>query len=138
NTEMFRFCQELIAFRRAQPAVRRATFLTGSPLKPGELPDVSWYSPSGRPMDWGKPSQSLICIFGTAGLETPAARPIMLILHPGPESAEFVIPAEVRHLPWKLFINTSAAMPNDIFPGGNGPALPAEGKIELIHHTMVC
>src|SRR3972149_1138427 len=43
NSEMLRFTQALIAFRRKQPNVRRPMFLTGTAEKPGHLPDVSWY-----------------------------------------------------------------------------------------------
>src|SRR4029079_19062084 len=41
NAEMFRFVQALIAFRRAQPNVRRGALLTGKALKANQLPDVS-------------------------------------------------------------------------------------------------
>ena len=52
NAEMLRFVQALIAFRRRQPNVRRGSFLTGKATKPGQLPDVSWYAPDGKPVDW--------------------------------------------------------------------------------------
>lgn len=109
NSEMLRFCEAVIAFRKAQPTVRRATFLTGKPHKAGDLPDVSWYSPGGDAMDWSHATQSLICVFSTTGLETPIARNVMLLLHPGPSEQKFQIPSELRRLPWKLFFDTSAA-----------------------------
>jgi len=138
NAEMLRFCQELIGFRKAQPSVRRPTFLTGKPAAPGELPDVSWYSPGGSPMDWHKASQSFICIYGTTGIETPAARPVMLLMHPGPDTIRFIVPPEIRRFPWKTFIDTSAEAPEDIYPGAVGPPLPANGELDLIHHTLMC
>ena len=44
-----RFCQALIAFRKAEPTVRQTNFLRGQPRRPGGLPDVSWFAPAGQP-----------------------------------------------------------------------------------------
>src|SRR5439155_24624850 len=43
NETLVRYCKALIEFRRTQPAVRRAEFLSGEPRYPGALPDVSWF-----------------------------------------------------------------------------------------------
>jgi glycogen operon protein len=138
NAEMLRFCQAVIAFRKAQPTVRRETFLTGQPHNPGELPDVSWFSPDGSPMNWGHATQSLICVFGTTGLETPAARNVMFLLHPGGSTQKFVIPAELRKLPWRTFIDTGEESPRDVYPNADGPPLAAKGELQLIHHSLRC
>ena len=87
NTEMFRFVQSLIAFRRRQPNVRRGSFLTGKAVKPNQLPDVSWYGPDGKPIDWNANGPSLTSIFGTAGLTDPAARAVMFMLHAADRTA---------------------------------------------------
>ncbi len=138
NAEMLRFCEALIAFRKDQPNVRRPSFLTGAPTENGDLPDVTWFSPNGKPMDWSQSRKSIVCVLGTTGLDDPAARPVMLLLHAGETTQEFVIPAEIRSLPWKQFIDTSAASPADIYPQCDGPALPSKGRLRLVHHTLVC
>ncbi len=138
NVEMLRFTQALVAFRLSQPTVRRATFLTGAPAANGELPDVSWYLPDGQPMTWEQPSQSFLCIFGTAGLEDPAARPLMLLMHAGSSTQEYLMPPGVQSLDWQQFINTAAPSPQDIFPNLDGPRLPHNGKLALKHHTLMC
>jgi isoamylase len=138
NEEMLRFCQAVLAFRKSQPTVRRETFLTGHPHNPGELPDVSWYSPDGLPMDWSRATQSFICVFGTTGLETPAAKHVMLLLHPGHTTQKFVIPAELRKLPWKTFIDTGSESPRDAYPNADGPALPAKGELQMLNHSLQC
>ncbi|HEX6961533.1 MAG TPA: glycogen debranching protein GlgX [Lacipirellula sp.] len=136
NAEMLRFTQELIQFRKKQPNVRRATFLTGQAVAPGQLPDVSWFGANGLGVDWSGPHKSLLCVLGTAGLDDPAARYIMLMLHAGGDSQEFVVPAAARRLPWRLFVDTAAESPGDIYPAANGPAIPAGGKVKLVHHSM--
>jgi isoamylase len=138
NEEMLRFCQAIIAFRKAQPTVRRETFLTGQPHKPGDLPDVSWYSPDGISMDWSRTTQSLICVFGTTGLETPAEKHDMLLMHPGTATQKFVIPTELRKLPWRMFVDTGAEAPRDVYPNADGPALPPKGELQLVHHSLQC
>ena len=138
NAEMLRFFQAVIAFRNSQPSVRRETFLTGKPHRPSDLPDVSWYSPDGNTMDWNRATQSLICLFGTTGLDNPAARAVMLFLHPGQTSQKFVIPSELQKLPWKQFIDTSAESPRDIYPNADGPPLPAKSELVLVHHCLQC
>ena len=61
HADLWRFCQNLIHFRRRQPTVRRQEFLTGRVSQPGGLPDVSWYAADGGPVDWTGPS-ALICL----------------------------------------------------------------------------
>ena len=138
HAEHLRFVQSLIEFRKTQPTVRRDSFLTGSPAVNGELADVSWFNPNGQPMDWEKPTQGMICVFGTAGLDDPAARPVMLLLHSGQDTQEFVIPEALRSMPWRQFIDTAAPMPKDIHPEIDGPKLPATNKLSLVHHTLMC
>jgi glycogen operon protein len=136
NAEMLRFTQELIRFRKNQPNVRRAAFLTGQAIGPGQLPDVSWFGADGLGVDWSGPHKSLVCILGTAGLDDPSARYIMLMLHAGGDSQEFAVPAPARRLPWRLFVDTAAESPADIHPAANGPAIPAGGRMRLVHHSM--
>jgi glycogen operon protein len=136
NAEMFRFIQALIAFRKGQPNVRRDAFLTGRPPADGQLPDVSWFGPDGHAVNWTAPSRSLTCALGTAGLDDPAARYLLILLHAGSESQEFVIPANIRRLPWRLLLDTAGEAPADIFPDANGPPLPPGARTKLPHHSM--
>ena len=138
NAEMLRFTQTLIAFRKNQPNVRRPTFLTGRPGEAGELADVSWYSPTGAPMNWTDQTKSIMCVFGTAGIDDPAARPVMILLHAGHASQEFVIPSHLQSFKWKQFVDTSAEAPKDIYPKVNGPKPPKDGRLRLKHHTLMC
>ena len=138
NAEMLRFTQAIIDFRKTQPNVRRPAFLTGQSASEGQLPDVSWYGPDGNGVNWSSPQKSLVCVLGTAGLDDPSARYIMLLLHAGGDSQDFTIPAAVRRLPWRLFVDTAAEAPSDVFPSGNGPAVPAGGRVKLVHHSLRC
>jgi isoamylase len=138
NAEMVRFCQALIAFRKRQPTVRRPIFLTGSATQPEEMPDVSWYCSNGTPVDWNEINHALTCLLGTAGIDDPAARSVLLLIHGGQTSQEFTLPSPARDIPWRLFVDTAAASPHDVFPKEDGPAPPADGRVVLVHHSMKC
>ncbi|MBL9124741.1 MAG: hypothetical protein JNG90_13980, partial [Planctomycetaceae bacterium] len=56
----------------------------------------------------------------------------------GHEPRRFVIPPGVRHLAWNLFADTAANSPDDIFPGLDGPAPPADGAVLLHSRSLVC
>jgi isoamylase len=137
NTEMFRFVQSLIAFRRRQPNVRRGSFLTGKALKPNQLPDVSWYGPDGKPIDWNANGPSLTSIFSTAGVTDPAARAVMFMLHAADQPLEFRTPAAAAGQKWRLFIDTAAEPPGDIYPEADGPILEDHADV-LDGHTLRC
>ncbi|MEM9353943.1 MAG: glycogen debranching protein GlgX [Planctomycetota bacterium] len=138
NEEMFRFASSVIEFRKNQPTVRRSKFLTGQHPENGNLPDVSWYGPDGGAMNWSPENRSLTCILGTAGIDDPAARPVMMMLHAGQSDAQFVVPPIVQKVAWRRFIDTSQPTPGDIHPEADGPSPPASGRLTLKHHTMVC
>lgn len=138
NQDLLRFSQELIHFRRDEPTVRRQEFFNGQPVRPGDLPDVAWYGPDGQPMNWGVCEGSLTCVLGAAHHVDPASPPprhVMMIFHAGGGPREFVLPTLPRKVDWRLFIDTGADSPKDIYPKANGPAAPV--KVTLTHHSIM-
>jgi isoamylase len=138
NAEMLRFVREMIAFRRAQPVLRRQKFLTGTASRPGELPDVSWYGVEGNAVNWQSTFHSLTCVLGSCWLDDPAARCVMIMLHSGNQPQKFNIPEPAVALKWRLFIDTAAKSPADIYPQGDGPILAPDKPILLEHHSLRC
>ncbi len=137
HAEMLRFVQSLNAFRRRQPNVRRGAFLTGKATQPGVMPDVSWFNPDGSPVNWSTPGSSLTSVFGTSGVTDPAARAVMIMLHSGSQPYQFVVPPDASSYTWRLFIDTAAEMPDDIYPEADGPAL-GKDPVVLDSHTLRC
>lgn len=141
NADLLRFCQALIAFRRSQPTVRRANFLTGQPYVPGGLPDVCWFDAHGGPVDWGANDHSLICLWAAppAGNGKPsAARHVLLLVHAGWDPREFWIPAAARPIRWHKFFDTGAEPPLDVYPQIDGPPPSDDGRIVLAERSFVC
>ncbi|MGD9645962.1 MAG: glycogen debranching protein GlgX [Pirellulales bacterium] len=140
HADMVRFCQGLIAVRMDQPGLRRMNFLTGHPVV-GSLPDVAWYSPSGHTIDWHTAINSLTCFLSATTPEsnhqyTRGSRHLLLFMHAGTAPQTFLMPPDLKHFDWRLFLDTSANSPRDLYVGLDGPPLEP-GPIQLPGRTFV-
>ena len=136
-----RFCRALIAFRRAEPTVRNANFLHGQPVRPGGLPDASWYAASGDPVDWTSDARSLTCLLAAQpqrDVLEPPNHHVLILFHSAPEPQQFILPQIVRPFTWWQFIDTAAASPKDVYPDLDGPAPPPDGVLELEGRSLMC
>jgi glycogen operon protein len=141
NETLGRFCRALITFRKAEPTLRQPNFLDGQPVRPGGLPDASWYNAAGEPVDWNGNQSSLAYLLAAApqdDLLQPPNHHVLMMFHAGGEPVQFTVPPIVRHLPWQQFINTAAESPADVFPDLDGPAPPPDSPIELEGRSLVC
>jgi glycogen operon protein len=131
NEDMVRFVKTLVDFRRKQPTVRRSSFVSGTPAGDHLIPDVSWFDAGGHPHHWNAFDHSLISIWGAwpSGGSQPKARHVMLLIHSGTLAREFTLPDLAHDIPWRLFINTAAESPHDIYPELDGPAPLAGGRL---------
>jgi isoamylase len=140
NQPLWRFCQALIAFRRAEPSTRRTNFLYGEPPLPSGFPDVSWWSDTGKAVDWSAEENALICMVAAAPRENslaPENHHLLMMFNAGIEPHEFVIPTTASRIAWRKFIDTAAVTPADIYPALDGPAPPATGRVLLEARSMI-
>lgn len=137
NADLVRFCKALIEFRRREPTVRRTTFLRGEPVLAGALPDVSWFGADGQPFDWHQNDHSLMCLLG-APKDDKAGHNVLFVCHGGTAPREFHLPAPAKGIAWRLFVDTAAATPKDVYPACDGPPPPARGKLTLAERSLVC
>ena len=138
NTDLIRFVRALIQFRKNQPTIRRRTFLTGVPASNGWA-DVSWYSALGTAVDWHSSELPIICLLAAPTPEEDASglgRDVLLMLNSSSAGCRFMIPAIARSRNWQMFIDTSLASPNDIYPDLDGPELPQSGSYTLPQKSM--
>ena len=142
NEDLLRFCQSLIAFRKSNPTVRRKTFLSGQPARPGDLPDVSWFGPDGHGRNWSQDDRTLTCLLAAPApaSEQRRNRPrhVLLMMNASPDPREVAVPHPVRNMPWKLFIDTAATSPLDVYPDENGPSPPPGGVLRLEGRSLLC
>ncbi len=140
NKGLLRFVQSLVAFRRAEPTVRQTNFLHGDPHEPGRLPDVSWFGPSGGQVEWSGDSRSLVCLLGAIRPEdadSPPNHHVLMLIHAGADARHFVLPPVARAMDWRLFVNTAAESPADIYPDLDGPASAGGGVVTMEARSMV-
>jgi glycogen operon protein len=141
NKALRRFCQALISFRRAEPTVRRTTFLAGQLVSPAGLPDVSWYNAQGMTVDWNTDDQGLVCLLAAVprtGKLAPPNHHVLLVCHAGGKPRPFRIPPIAENIAWRLFINTASKAPDDVYPDLDGPPPPSDGLITLESYSLVC
>jgi glycogen operon protein len=139
NEDLLRFTQAAIQFRRSQPTVRREHFLTGKPITPGGLPDVSWYSALGVAVNWHGHDLSLICLLKAPGPDqdpTGIGRDVLFLFNACASVREFILPAVAKATRWRLFIDTAADPPGDVYPSHDGPSPPLSGRIALPERSM--
>ncbi len=141
NADLVRFCRGLIRFRCQQPTLRRRRFLSGHATDDRKLPDVSWYNAYGVAVDWHGDDLALICLLAPPTPEEDPegrGRSIMLLVNANAHSREFVLPAIAKGVPWRLFVDTAATPPYDIFPDLDGPHPPKSSKLMLASRALCC
>jgi len=141
NADLRRFFEALIAFRKAELTVRQWHFLSGEAVRPGGLPDISWYTAPGKSADWSGNGNSLTCLLGAQSQRDPlksSNHHVMIMMHAGSEPRQFSIPKIAQTLAWRLFINTAAESPADVYPELNGPPANAGKGVELESRSLIC
>jgi glycogen operon protein len=140
NMDLVRFVSSLVRFRREQPTVRRKHFLTGRPRDEDGLPDLSWFNALGVAVDWNGNDMALACLLipqdhcETAGVAGPK---VLLLVNATANAREFMLPTVAKGLNWRMFIDTAADPPRDVFPDLDGPA-PVAGLLALPDHSLRC
>lgn len=136
NSDLLRFTQSLIAFRRSQPALRQKSFLTGQ--ADGEKqPDITWFGSHGEEMNWESQEPAFCCLL-TAPAGEPKGHDIMLLVNASPNPCDFLLPEVVKKGPWRLFLDSAAAAPRDIYPKLDGPRVARDRRVTLIDHSSRC
>ncbi len=140
NGDFLRFVTTLIRTRRGEPQLRRGRYLIGERLAPTNLLDIGWFAPDGGSADWNFQSNLLSVILSADARpgEHSGCHHFLFFLNGTPEPARFQFPAETRsdELSWRLFVDTAAKPPNDIYPDFDGPAPLPGTSIALLPRSM--
>ncbi|HRI14947.1 MAG TPA: isoamylase [Verrucomicrobiota bacterium] len=111
NRNVFRFFQQMIAFRKAHPSIGRATFWRE---------DVSWYGANG-PVDLGPESRCLAYVLhGTSVGDDD----LCVLINGHGEGRPFAVP-EGKSSEWRRVVDTARPSPSDILETGREAILEA-------------
>jgi glycogen operon protein len=58
------------------------------------------------------------------------------MVHGGWESRDFYFPAVCQNFAWRLFIDTAAESPNDIYPDRSGPKPNLNAPLRFLPHAL--
>ena len=126
HADLVRFTGELIAFRKAQPTLRRARFFTGDVNERG-LADISWHGCRLDSPGWDDPSSRVLAFtlggfpIRSAARSTPTDTDIHVMMNMDFEDLDFDVPT-VTGRTWHRVLDTAAPGPHDIFSPGHEPA----------------
>jgi isoamylase len=125
DTDLTRFVGDLLALRRAEPALRHDRWFRAPPVARGER-SATWFTPGGREMtvaDWHDASQpAFACqILGSPmepALEGSAR--LLLAFNPEPAATRFALPPGL----WQVAIDSSGEL-------AAGTELPAVATVDV-------
>lgn len=122
--EIFRFTRAMIAFRKANPALRQPEFLTGRDQVGSGYPDISWHGTQPWRPDWMAASRSLAFMLCGRHGEAAGGPPhfIYTAMNMYYKPLSFALPVLPRGMSWHLFTDTSLPSPAD--PGSPEYLLP--------------
>ncbi|MDP4005802.1 glycogen debranching protein GlgX [Methylobacterium sp. NEAU K] len=133
------FVANLLALRRAQPALRRRTFFTGELIDPEEpLRDVHWLAPEGTEMENHHWADDGLQVFGMQiGNDGSAGDRLLILFNAGAEPRTFHL-VPVIGGPWMPVFDTGEAT-GTVPPGAPsyeaGAAVPLPGRSVLVLTT---
>jgi isoamylase len=125
NFELFNFVRGLIAFRKKHRVLSLEQF-----YRPTE---VTWFNTDGLGPDWHTDA-ALGCHIHVV---SEGEQALCLLVNPGLHAVEFPLPGLPAGALWAKVIDTHANPPEDIYPEGDGIALPGQHSLIVAERTLV-
>ncbi len=125
NADILRFTRILIDTRKRHPAFQRPEFYTGVDNTRNRRPDIAWFGPDGRTIDWNETNGCLaVYIDGTelGMLDRREDDDFYIMFNGSKNERVFAVPEAPEGLIWFLVVDTAAEPPRDCFePGTEEP-----------------
>jgi isoamylase len=122
NAGMVDFVRRAIAMRKQLPLLMGKRFLTGVDTDRNEVPDITWFGPEGKGVDWNNPEARAFAwqLDGYEDEEAPVAEGgiregglCYFIFNAGGEEKDFRLPALKSGHAWKRVADTSLPFGED-------------------------
>lgn len=137
NSDLFRFFQLAIAFRKAHPVLRGRDHFQHRDRVDSGYPDVSWHGLEAWNPDWSDHSRTLGMMFCGKHAAEGADDYIYVAMNAHWESHWFDLPRLPAGLRWHVFANTSMPAPEDIYPPGAEPLLNDQTRFLVGNRSVV-
>ena len=139
NADLFRFTKAMIAFRKANPALRQPEFLTSRDCIGSGYPDISWHGILPWKPDWTLPSRSIaFMLCGRHGMAAGGpAHYIYCAFNMYHKPLEFTLPVLPKGMEWHRFADTSLASPQDITEPGSETPLPGLKQLAIRERSTI-
>ena len=134
NADLFRYTQQLIAFRQAHPALRRATHLRYENENSVGCADISWHGIAVGQPDWGKNSHTLAFMLCN---DQAYDNPIYVAINMHWKNHMFELPPLPHPQNWHLFADTNRMPPHDVCDVGQERPLSHQGSIHVGSRSVV-
>jgi isoamylase len=125
NADLFRFCQQFIAFRKAHPVLRNQHHFNQEKVNGHGYADLTWHGVKPWEADWSYPSRTLA--FMLCGESEPGSGVwddvIYVAMNMHWDNHTFELPRLLLGMKWRLFANTRAIPPGEIYEPGQEPLL---------------
>ncbi len=137
NAGFLRFVREMIAFRKAHPALRRRTFFTGG--HGGGPPDILWHGAEPAYPDFSASSQMLAFSLDGRCCDRPGLVDcdFYVAMNASARPAVFKIPASPSGRPWRRVVDTAQSPPDDFQPEESRSVVPVLYQYPVQDHSMI-
>jgi glycogen operon protein len=96
----------------------------------------------GTAVDWNGNDGTLICLLkAPLDKRSPDGRPardVLLLVNATGSPREFILPPVAKGTSWRLFVDTAADPPSDIYPNYDGPPPPRSRRLQLSYRSLLC
>ncbi len=138
SAETLNFFKQIIAFRKAHPALRRTRFFAHTDERGNGYPDISFHGTEAWNADWSDESRFLaFMLSGEQGPGQPADDFIYVAMNMHWQRQRVELPRLPLRQRWHLFANTFWAAPRDVAVPGREKALKNQDTLSMGPRSVV-
>ena len=139
NADLFKFCQNCIAFRKTHPALRNQAHFQHRDYIGSGYADITWHGTKAWNADWSPYSRTLAFMLcgkhAKQGIVEDNFIYVGINMHWQPHW--FEIPGLPEGVMWHAFANTGVASPEDSFEPGSEPVLENQSGLFMGERSVV-
>ena len=133
NAELFSFCKQCIAFRKACSLVRGHS---GGGERGPVGPQISWHGVRAWHPEWKGWNRTLAFMLSGNGGEG-GGQFVYVAMNMHWEVKSFELPRLPADFRWRVFVNTSKPAGEDCWPPGSEPVLPDQHQMWIADRSVV-